>query len=213
MTNLIQPVRESYAHNSRLYDYMAKQADLQQIVQFLTWDAEQPAFYVYLRHWLDKTPAEIRPALQEHIAEEEDGDHSGMFKRMFTGLQELAGNPQVEMDPQVLDRLNYVFSAQCAQEQNLGFFLGGFLATEFMSQKRCQQLWDGLRRLQVEFDDEYLSLHAEADAHHWVEVDEKLIEPALAKGLASIDSIQVGIHHRLQSSANFLKYYETKYLF
>jgi hypothetical protein len=213
MSNLIQPVRESYAHNSRLYEYMATQASLQQIVEFLTWDAEQPAFYVYLRHWLDKTPAAIRPALQEHIDEEEGEDHSGMFKRMFSGLQALAGNPTVEMNPAVLERLNYVFSAQCAQEQNVGFFIGGFLATEFMSQKRCQQLLDGLRRLQVEFDEEYLVLHAEADAHHWIEVDEKLAEPALANGFASIDAIQVGINHRLQSSANFLKYYENKYLY
>ncbi|WP_353570782.1 iron-containing redox enzyme family protein [Candidatus Albibeggiatoa sp. nov. BB20] len=213
MTNLIQPVRESYAHNSRLYDFMEHKADLNQIVEFLTWDAEQPAFYVYLGHWENKVPELIHSALVEHIAEEKDGDHSGMFIRMFEDLQIQAGNPSVNIDPEQLERLNYLFSANSAEEQGLGFFLGGFLATEFMSQKRCEQLWNGLRRLEIQTDYEYLELHAVADAHHWVEVDEKMIEPALKDNLVSVDAIQVGINHRLQTSANFLKFYENEYLF
>lgn len=213
MSRFIEPVRVSYAHNSRLYNHMAKQAELKEIVTFLTWDAEQPAFYIYLRHWLDKTPLTLRPALLEHIDEEEGDDHSGMFKRMFTGLQALEKQSIIDVDQEQLTRLNYVFSAACAQEQTIGFFLGSFLATEFMSQKRCQQLLDGLRRLQIEFDEEYLLLHAIADADHWVEVDKKLIEPALSQELTSIDAIQVGINHRLKSSAHFLRYYENYYLF
>ena len=82
-----------------------------------------------------------------------------------------------------------------------------------MSQKRCQQLLNGLRRLDIRSDLEYLVLHTDADSGHWLEVRQKLIEPALADGSVGIDSILVGIHHRLQSSANFLKYYENRYLF
>jgi hypothetical protein len=213
MTNIIETVRESYAHNSRLYDYMENKADLSQIVEFLTWDAEQPAFYVYLRQWEDKIPADLHPALMEHINEEESGDHSGMFKQMFEALQEQTGDIKVNIDRGQIDRLNYVFSKTSVQEQGVGFFFGSFLATEFMSQKRCQQLLNGLRRLAVQCDLEYLILHAETDAHHWMEVDQKLVEPAIANGFVSVDSVQVGINHRLQSSANFLKYYENQYLF
>ncbi|MEK7991106.1 MAG: iron-containing redox enzyme family protein [Thiotrichaceae bacterium] len=213
MSELIQPVRESYAHNSRLYDFMAKKADLRQIVEFLTWDAEQPAFYVYLGHWENKVPKSIHSALIEHIAEEKDGDHSGMFIRMYDDLKKQAGDLNIEIDAEQTACLNYIFGDTCAKEQNFGFFLGGFLATEFMSQKRCQQLWDGLRRLNIETDFEYLELHAEADAHHWVEVAEKMIQPTLKDNLISVDAIQVGINHRLQTSENFLKFYENKYLF
>jgi hypothetical protein len=214
MSYLIEPVRESYAHNSRLYDYMEHQASLHQIVEFLTWwSAESPAFYVYLRRWEDKVPDIIRPALVAHITEEVEGDHSGMFKHMFEDLQNQAGNPTVEIDQEQLKRVGYIFSDISVQEQGFGFFLGSFLVTEFMSQKRCQQLLNGLRRLNVQTNLEYFTLHAEADAHHWIEVDEQMIQPVLANNIISVDAIQVGINHRVQSSANFLKFYESKYLF
>ena len=212
LKGLVDDIVGSYAHNSRLYAFMAADATHLQIAEFMTWDAAQPPFSEYLGRWLPRLSPTLAPALEHHIEEEAEGDHAGLFRRMHRELLGELGEPTFELEHARLDRLNYLFSAACAAERSVGFFLGGFLATELMSAKRCAQIGAGLRRVGSKVDLTYFDLHAEADAHHWLEVGTHLIEPGLAAGDIVFEDVQAGVTQRLESSGAYLKWYETRVL-
>jgi hypothetical protein len=205
-------IERSYANNSSAYSFFASEASLEQIVSFLHWDADQPAFNIYLRQWLEKCPKEILPGLEEHIAEEEDQEHSRLFMDMFNVLKDKV---QIEsnVNNDITHKLNYTFSKECAQNESFDFFLGSFLATEYMSAKRCKQLFDGLLRLGVDRKElEYLEIHFTADADHYQEVINEMIIPCYNNNNANHDEILNGIHDRLNRSAEFLKWYEDNFI-
>ncbi|MEZ4363064.1 MAG: iron-containing redox enzyme family protein [Kofleriaceae bacterium] len=202
----------SYAHNSLVYTTLAEVADLTAITHFLRWDAEQPAFSVYLRRWLPKTPSLVRGELEEHIRVEEDERHSQLFQEMLARLISAVPS-EPTLDERVLEELNYTFSARCAAEEDLGFFLGGFWATELMSAKRCHQLFLGLRRANLAPEElTYLEIHFRCDASHGEEVRDKLILPMLEQTPSLLASVQRGVHDRLSRSATYLRWYELERL-
>lgn len=212
LQRLEEQIVRSYAHNSLLYTALEQVADLETITNFLRWDAQQPAFSVYLRHWVDKVPACIRQELIDHIGIEENERHSALFREMLAYLETRApGQPTFDQDQ--LHELNYTFSAECAQEQDAGFFLGSFWATEIMSAKRCGQLYGGLRRHGVP-DSEltYMHIHFEVDAAHGDEVREHFIKPALRRTPELLSSIRRGVQDRLLRSTEFLMWYEISIL-
>jgi len=205
-------IRESYAHNSRVYSSLAQEASLEEIVSFLCWDAHQPAFTQFLGHWIDRVPPSAKAGLCAHIVQEEDEAHADLFKVMLNGLLEKTPLPEIDFDVDVLKKLNYVFSEECSSEQDAGFFLGVFLATELMSQKRCQQILDGLRRCGNSDDLEYLRVHAVADCEHFLEVYDEMIVTSVEAGEMNGESVDRGIDYRLESSGDYLKWYADRYL-
>jgi len=212
LDRLTLQIELSYANTSLLYTTLARAADLRTIVHFLRWDAHQPAFTVYLRRWLDRMPSSLLPSLSAHLAEEEDEDHAGLFRSMVDALDARVPD-RTEFDQEQLDSVNYTFSAECAEEQDSGFFLGSFFATEIMSARRCLQLWQGLRRVGVEEKDlTYLKIHFEADEDHGREVRERLIKPLLVEQPEALASVQRGVHDRLARSAAYLRWYESERL-
>jgi hypothetical protein len=206
-------IEKSYANNSLLYSYLEERASLEAITSFLLWDAAQPAFADYLSHWLDLVPSAIGPVLADHIRVERDEQHSRLFRELvkhLTGCCE--ARPHV--DDAILRTLNYTFSECCAREEDWGFFLGGFWATELMSAKRCAQLYRGLRRLAVEDGPlHYLKIHFEADAEHGMEVRTTMIHPALRAEPSAVVSVGRGVHDRLSRSGNYVRWYEANRLF
>lgn len=222
-SELIQrAVVDSYAHNSRLYRYFEESASLEEIVRFLQWDAVQPPFNRFLRLWIDKVPEYLRDPLSDHIAEEEVGGHSALFQAMMANLTHVV-NPTVEVDDAVLNALNYTFSPECAAEQDHAFFAGAFFATEVMSQKRCQQLWNGLTRHGLHSDGNpadgpapsepsYLEVHALADGDHGAVVLELFVHRILEREPHLSASIWDGLQDRLSRSARYLRWYEKRYL-
>ena len=205
-------ILESYAHNSRLYPHLAQEATREEIVTFLCWDAHQPAFAEFLGHWIDLVPTSVECALRAHIKEEEEEAHADLFKTMLNFLLETTPLPHIDFDEGVLGKLNYVFSEECAHEQSVGFFLGVFFATELMSQKRCQQILDGLNRVGVSDSLEYLSIHAVGDEAHYQDVYDHMILPGLTAGEVDAESIERGIDFRLKASGDYLKWYEERHL-
>lgn len=206
-------IEHSYANNSLLYTHLAERADLTAIVTFLMWDAAQPPFVDYLSRWIDLVPASVRPLLEDHIRVERDEGHSLLFRDM---LQHLSGLCRAEPRcvQSVLATLNYTFSEQCTSEEEAGFFLGGFWATELMSAKRCAQLYRGLKRLGVEEGAlVYLKIHFEADSDHGNEVRSTMIQTALTASPGSIVPLARGVHDRLARSGNYLRWYESNRLF
>jgi hypothetical protein len=208
LVRLESQIENSYANNSLIYQTLEKSADLETIAHFLRWDAEQPAFSVYLRHWLGKLPESIHQELVDHIAIEENERHSDLFKEMLAYVDErVPAKTSFEQDR--LDRLNYTFSAECSREQNAGFFLGSFWATEIMSAKRCGQIYRGLRRNDVPDSAlNYMHIHFEVDASHGDEVRDHFIKPVLQESPEIIPSIQRGVQDRLLRSAEYLMWYE-----
>jgi hypothetical protein len=212
LERLESQILRSYAHNSSLYTSLEQVADLETITNFLRWDAEQPAFSVYLRRWVDKVPACVRHELVDHIAIEENERHSALFREMLAHLEALVP-AQPTIDQEQLRRLNYTFSDECAQEQDGGFFLGSFWATEIMSAKRCGQIYGGLRRHGVPDSElKYMHIHFEADAAHGDEVKEHFIKPALQQSPELLGSIRRGVHDRLLRSTDYLMWYEVAVL-
>lgn len=209
---LARAVSDSYAHNSALYGRLASASGLEDIFAFLRWDARQPAFNVFLRHWLSACPAPVRGELLAHIAEEEEQGHSALFATMMADLARRLGDPpEPAVDEEVLARLNYTFSAECARERPFGFFLGGFFATEVMSAKRCSQLLDGLRRCGVRPDPDYLTLHVRVDQNHAARVLDLMVAPYLASG-GDFEPVRAGARDRLERSEAYLRYYERRQL-
>lgn len=201
-------ILRSYAHNSLLYSALEHIADLETITHFMRWDGAQPPFFQYLQQWLPTTPECIRPELQRHIAVEVDERHSELFKAMLAHLDSLVATP-THFDERRLAELNYTFSSQCASERDIGFFLGGFWATEIMSARRCAQIYRGLRRLGI--DDRpltYFRIHFECDEAHGEEVRERLIAPVLVDHPLLVESIEQGVHDRLVRSSAYLMWYE-----
>lgn len=208
LARLERQILQSYAHNSQLYAALEQSASLEVITHFLRWDAAQPPFFHYLRQWVDKVPPHIRGKLEGHIAVEESERHSALFKEMMAYLDTQITSSTV-LDEARLERLNYTFSPQCAAEQDAGFFLGGFWATELMSAKRCLQIHRGLKRNGVPDSAlTYLRIHFEADSGHGTEVKEMLIEPSLERSPELLGSIGRGVHDRLQRSGEYLMWYE-----
>ncbi len=195
------------AHNSRVYTFMAERASLHQLAEFLTWDAAQPPFVEYLRPGLAKLPTTLRPALAAHIEDEVSQDHAGLFRVMHTELMAEVGEPSFVVDEARVRRLNGPVSPAYVHERPLGHFLGGFMATELMSQRRCAQLLAGLVRLGSRADRRYLELHAEADAHHWIEVQRDLVWPAIAGGHTDVAEVLAGVHERQERSSEYLEWY------
>lgn len=222
-SKLIQrAVEDSYAHNSRLYCYFEESASLEEIVRFLQWDAVQPPFNRFLRLWIDRVPDYLREPLADHITEEEVGRHSALFQMMMANLTRRA-SPTVEVDAAVLEALNYTFSPECAAEQDHAFFVGAFFATEVMSQKRCQQLWNGLTRHGLHSDGNpahgpapiepsYLEVHVAADGDHGAEVLALFVHRILEREPHLSASIWDGLQDRLSRSARYLRWYEQRYL-
>lgn len=205
-------IMRSYAHNSLLYEAMEKAADLETITHFLRWDSQQPSFDVYLKQWVDKCPPCIRKELDEHIGIEVNECHSGLFKEMMTHLDTCVTS-ETSIDAGRATKLNYTFSAECAEERDIGFFLGGFWATEIMSGKRCGQLYRGLRRNGVpDTALTYMKIHFEVDANHGDEVRDHFIKPALQQYPELMSSIREGVHDRLNRSAEYLMWYEVTLL-
>lgn len=205
-------ILRSYAHNSLLYAALEKIADLQTITHFLRWDSQQPAFYKYLQQWLGKCPPCILKELEDHIALEINERHSELFREMMAYLNPLVP-AETFMDDSRADKLNYTFSAECAREQDIGFFLGSFWATEIMSAKRCGQLYRGLRRNDVPDSAlTYMHIHFEADANHGDEVRAHFIQPALQHHPELLPSIRRGVHDRLNRSSEYLMWYEATLL-
>jgi hypothetical protein len=203
-------VHESYAHNSFLYEYLDKQAGLETITEFLAWDAEQPPFHLYLRHWLTKVPNFLLKPLTEHIEIEESEAHSALFKEMLDHLLTKHPCTLPLKANEVLSKLNYTFSEECANETDYGFFIGGFLATEIMSAKRCRQIYNGLKRHGViENKLKYLTLHIESDAQHQVEARE-FAAMAIAEDSNIFNSLRRGVEDRLERSSAYLKWYEQR---
>ena len=204
----MQRIRASNAYDSSLYAHFAEDAPIESIVRFLEWDAQQPPFHLFLRLWLPKMPAALRPALQAHIREEEQEDHAGLFRAMLRALRARTQMQPPALDAAQLAKLNHVFSARCAEEETAGYFLGVFVATEAMSQRRCEELYAGLQRLGVSEALDYLKVHAINDADHWREVVDHLIVPGLVSGSIEAQDVAAGIEDRLRRSAQYLKWYE-----
>ena len=105
--------------------------------------------------------------------------------------------------------LNYTFSPECVAKESFEFFCGGFLATEIMSARRCEQLYSGLRRAGVPQEAlTYLSLHAKGDIKHSEQVCMELIEPTLRAG-GSAREMERGLKDRLERSERYLRWYES----
>lgn len=212
IARLAAEVKNSYAHNSRLYERLADEATLDEVTAFLQWDAVQPAFNVYLRHWLAKAPTQVRPALIEHIALEESEQHARLFKDMLTKL-ESKSKARARPDTAALAKLNYTFSEECANEREFAFFVGGFYATEIMAAKRCAQLHRGLIRLGFGSDElTYLKIHLDNDDTHAREIEERFIAPLLGQGASASSGIEAGLVDRLNRSSEYLRWYESKFL-
>lgn len=213
IANWTSLVERSYAHNSALYRYLGKYGNGSEILEFLRWDAEQPPFFEFLQRWLPKCPESILPALHESIAEEVEDDHSGLYRQMMTGLEKRFSRGATTLDHAVLARLNYTFSGDCARERSFGFFCGSFYATEIMSAKRCEQLLQGLLRLDVPLSElEYLRIHVEGDQRHFVDVRDKFLQPLLATQPTTAAEIAAGVRDRLERSGSYLRWYESRYL-
>jgi len=207
-------VENSYANNSRLYLALEKTANIDEITDFLCWDAVQPPFTEYLGHWVRRVPKFLRQSLLEHLEIEEREQHSQYFKEMMQLLARYTGRGDARpkngpLDHETLDTLNYTFSARCAHEQNSAFFSGGFFATELMSAKRCAQLFNGLVRNGIPGEQlTYLKIHFGADSHHALEVRNEFLRPLLKDDLTCGLSILNGISDRLRRSAQYLMWYE-----
>jgi hypothetical protein len=200
-------VVESDAGNHSLYQHLEQNASLADVTIFMNWDGEQPPFNRYLRNWLRKSPPCILDALTDHIREEEEEHHAELFKEMLAHLNSLTP-VQVQFDARVLDALNYTFSARCAEDHEVAFFVGGFLATEIMSARRCAQIRMALVRLGVDPGKfAYLRLHADNDIRHGQEVKERFVLPLLESDPGAYDAVCEGVDDRLRRSAAYLSWY------
>jgi len=209
---LLKKIEESYAHQSYTYTYFENSATIDEITTFLQWDAAQPAFNIFLRRWINKCPSKILPSLMKHIDEEESEKHSDLFHEMFKYLLSISPTT-IDLDQSIISTLNYTFSEESERERSFSFFLGSFYATEYMSAKRCLQLYQGLIRLGVPTDKLiYLSTHFTSDASHHKEVLQEMILPFLEFSEGEETTIIEGVSDRLQRSSNFLKWYEQKYI-
>lgn len=209
-------VENSYAHNSRLFEFLKREATGPQIHAFYAFDAFQPPFYRFLQSWLPRAQGKILTSLHAHVRTEIEEGHSDLFQEMMRNLALKFPIVTPEFPSEVLRDLNYVFSPECAQRESFGFFCGCFYATELMSAKRCSQTLMGLRRLGLaETELRYLVLHSQSDVHHSQEVlDEFVLEyvgthsrPELAR-----QEVEQGVRDRLGRSEEFLRWYEIKYL-
>lgn len=201
-------IKESTANNSRLYEVLRTSASLQQVFDFLCWDAQQPSFKSYLEGWLSKAPSEFKVFLEEHIVEETG--HSRLFSNMLNSIEKMSLAKPPEPMMHKLDDLNYTFSQRCVEEQSFSFFIGSFWATEIMSAKRCRQVYEGLRRCGVEDDVlEYLHIHMELDEEHGKAVEDQLV---LTTKDEDKKFIEKGVFDRLERSHRYLEWYAGEFL-
>lgn len=215
-TNIINQwrgrIERSYAHNSRLYAHFERSASIDEIIRFLRWDSAQPPFFEFLARWIAKAPPSVLPALKEHIDEEIEEDHSGLFRKMMTFLENTFQVAPCDLSGDVLRDLNYTFSEESAARESFAFFAGSFHATEVMSEKRCRQILNGLLRLGVaESELEYLLLHSKADADHAKQVEDCFLTPLLEAG-TSPSEVERGLNDRLSRSERYLRWYESRFL-
>ena len=200
-------VNHSYANNNPVYKYLAETADIETITHFLRWDAVQPAYYIYLRRWVDLVPPYIRKCLDDHINVEETEQHSRLFMDMLDHLNTLV-KTDVVIDDKRLQILNYTFNEECPNERNFAFFLGGFFATEIMSAKRCMQILQGLRRNDISKEYlKFMEIHAGVDSAHGDEVAELLLKPVMIRQPELTSSIWEGMVDRLTRSGHYLQWY------
>lgn len=205
-------VNNSYAHNNPAYNHFAKAADLETITHFLQWDAVQPAFYIYLRRWVDLVPSYVRQCLDDHIHEEESEQHSKLFMDMLNHLNSVV-TTNADVDHKRLHVLNYTFNEDCVKEKDFAFFLGGFFATEIMSAKRCSQILEGLKRNNVSKEHlVFMEIHAGVDSSHGDEVAELLLKPIMMKQPEYTQSIWEGVVDRLTRSGHYLQWYSRNQL-
>lgn len=200
-------VNHSYAHNNPAYKYFAEAADLETMTHFMRWDAVQPAYYVYLRRWVDRVPSYVKKCLVDHIHVEETEQHSKLFTDMLDHLNSLVKR-EVVLDHGRLRILNYTFNEECLREKNFAFFLGGFFATEVMSAKRCAQILQGLKRNCIPKEYlKFMEIHAGVDSAHGDEVAELLLKPVMMRQPELTPSIWEGIVDRLTRSGHYLQWY------
>lgn len=200
----------SYAHNSRLFAFFAEEASLYQIVEFIAWTAGQPPFVHFLERGLTRLPAALRPLVRAHIEEEQGEDHLGLWRRMQSELLREVNAPIGEPDHERQARRFYPISPEFADAEPYASFLGSFMASELLNQRRCTQLCLGLARLGSTANRRYLELHTTAESRHWVEVRRDLIAPALEDGWADLAGVQRGVRARLDASADYLRWYEAR---
>ncbi|MCG8425540.1 MAG: iron-containing redox enzyme family protein [Proteobacteria bacterium] len=201
-------ITRSYAHNSLLYSTLENLADVETITHFMHWDGAQPPFARYLRLWLPRAPDCIRRELGDHINIEENQRHSELFTEMLRHLDSLVSS-ETDLDQDRLAELNYTFSERCAEERDIGFFLGGFWATEIMSAKRCLQIYRGLRRNRVADGPlEYFRIHFDSDEAHSRVVRDRMIVPVLQRTPYLLGAIRHGVHDRLSRSGAYVMWYE-----
>ena len=203
---LLDTVEQSYANNSQLYRFMADSASLEQMVTYLYWDSQQPVFRDYIARWLPKASGPLREQLELHIEEEQD--HAQLFSRMMEGL---LGRVSIDrsLDTERLAVLNYTFSPQCAENENFGFFCGGFFATELMASKRYDQLIAGFDRLDIPRGEiEFIVIHSDCEPAHSMQALDDLLMPLIAESGNNLEQVEAGIEDRLQRSATFIKWYE-----
>lgn len=205
-------IDKCYAHDSRLYRYFEKDAPLEQILEFLNADAQQPPFFQYLKRWMPKTPAYIKAPLLKHIQEEEEGLHAKLLHDLMKYFGASYDFPK-RIFKNKLRELNYTFSSKCVQEKSFDFFLGSFLATEYMSAKRYKQLLNAFERLNIPQDQlHFIKIHAGIDDQHSMEVKNDLIRPHLLKDDNSYSLIEEGLIDRIARSEKYLRWYENEIL-
>jgi hypothetical protein len=191
----------------RLYAYLRNKSTLAESVEYLEWLSQQGPYSEFLRRWDSRIPAYIHTPFFAHIAEEEGDDHAGLFRKMMTHLKSLQPI-DVKIDQDQIAELNYTFSERCVKEQDYGFFLGSFFATETTSPKRIDNLLMGLLRLGVAREPlAFLDLHVGADAAHAVEIADLLIAPMLEREPELYTSVRKGILDRLDRAQRFLDWY------
>jgi hypothetical protein len=104
---LLRRTQAAYANNSYLYEFFEKKASGKEIVDFMYWDSVQPPFNEYLRLWLPKAHPSVLPALNKHIAEEENEGHSALFRKMLQFLMEKFPGKLPLREASILTELNY----------------------------------------------------------------------------------------------------------
>ena len=205
-------VVDSRANNTAIYEYLDQGATLEEMTHFIRWDAEEPHYYLFLQQWLIQMPEYVRGYLEEHIEIEINEEHSRHFRDMLNHLNTLVKGETV-IDRAQTAKLNRTFSPDAVREEDYGYFLGVFFATEIMHAKRAGQLMSGLVRNGIDKSKlMYLIIHFEADEDHGAEIGECMIKPVLERHPEMLESIRWGIEDRLSRSFNYLNWYDQNIL-
>ena len=211
---MYEMMEEHPGNNSPLHPWLGKHGSVRDIVDYMTWISQQPAYETYLRRWLPKIPDYLYKDFYKHIEIEEAQKHGSLFRDvMMVHLRDVSKMEESDtvIDHRITEQLNYTFSEQCANEKPLGFGLGVFLTCEATAVKKFEQIFAGLRRHGVDAEPlRYLTIHIAEDSIHGRDVAETLISPLLDRHPEMFKDVEAGVLDRMERCDQFFKWYSKR---